>query len=144
GQILLVGEGLDLLEVTAQLPIGGIEPLLPERPRRRAEAPSDTGSDPDAPAADTDAPAAETDAPAAGAEQGQESDPSPTDTSAVRPRGRWFESVAESISATVHLRTAGLDASWPAKFSRFTAVDPTTRTSGVLVQIDREQRRSGN
>ncbi|HVI00366.1 MAG TPA: HlyD family efflux transporter periplasmic adaptor subunit [Enhygromyxa sp.] len=106
GQVLLVGEGLDKLEVTARLPIGGIDPLLPPR-GERAPAQPDSGPP-------------------------------------EQPRTGWIERVAEAVTPTVRLHMNSLDASWPARFSRFAGVDPLTRTTGVVVEIDRSQRRAGS
>lgn len=106
GQVLLVGEGLDKLEVTARLPIGGIDPLLPARGQRPPAQP------------DSEPP--------------------------EQPRVGWIERVAEAITPTVRLHMNSLDAAWPARFSRFTGVDPLTRTTGVVVEIDRSQRRAGS
>jgi multidrug resistance efflux pump len=113
GQVLLVGEGLDKLEVTARLPIGGIDPLLPPRGERAPEPPP--------PAEPTAEP--------------------PTD--AEQPRVPWVDRVAEAVTPTVRLHMNSVDASWPARFSRFTGVDPLTRTTGVVVELDRSQRRAG-
>lgn len=124
GQVLLVGEGLDKLEVTARLPIGGIDPLLPPRGERAPEP-----QPPGEPPAGSGEPAAETDPPA---------EPPPE-----QPRVPWVERVAEAITPTVRLHMNSVDASWPARFSRFTGVDPLTRTTGVVVELDRSQRRAG-
>src|SRR5690606_3229529 len=115
GQVLIVGEGLDKLEVTARLPIGGIDPLLPARGERARPDPTAT----------------------------EPADPQPPPTG-ERPRLGWFDRIAEVVTPTVRLRMAGVDASWPARFSRFTGVDPLTRTTGVVVDIDRAQRRAGS
>jgi multidrug efflux pump subunit AcrA (membrane-fusion protein) len=124
--VLIVGESLDVLEVTARLPIGGIDPLLPERPERRDPEPEPE------PAAPTE--------PVEPAEAVEPSEPAPPPT----PRVGWFDRVAEVITPTVRLRLAGVDAAWPAEFSRFAGVDPLTRTTGVVVRLDRSQRRAGS
>lgn len=41
-----------------------------------------------------------------------------------------------ALSATVRLESTDVTAEWKAKFDRFKAVDPTTRTVGVVVTID--------
>ncbi|NVB41053.1 hypothetical protein G6O69_24650 [Pseudenhygromyxa sp. WMMC2535] len=170
-QVLVVGEGLDVLEVTARLPIGGIDPLLPDPPEpptrtsesgqgSGAETPPAEGEGPppegeegaqpppeDAPGGTQDAPAGTRDAPAgtrdapAGAE-GASGDQAASTT--TRRRGGWISRIAEYVHPTVRLRMTGVDASWPARFGRFAGVDPLTRTSGVVVEIDRSQRRAGS
>lgn len=123
GQIVIVGEGLDTLEVTARLPIGGIDPLLPPR-LERTPPPSDAAT------------------PADEAPPGDEPPPQAPPPEPAR-RG-YIDRIAESITPTVRLHLTGVDAQWPARFSRFSGVDPLTRTTGVVVQIDREQRRAGS
>ncbi|KIG18652.1 Membrane fusion component of tripartite multidrug resistance system [Enhygromyxa salina] len=147
GQVLIVGEGLDVLEVTARLPLGGIDPLLPARPERSRPGPA-PGSDAAAsdPPPSTEAP----DEPNTPASTKTPSEPDagpPADPAAgsEQPRpGRWFDRVAEVVTPTVRLRMAGVDATWPARFSRFAGVDPLTRTTGVVVEVDRSQRREGS
>lgn len=136
GQVLIVGEGLDKLEVTARLPIGGIDPLLP--PRERARPPDPAGGAEPSPALP------DGDAPPAGDAEAQPAGETGAPLPGERPRGGWIDRVAEAVTPTVHLRMNGPDASWPARFSRFTGVDPLTRTTGVVVEIDRAQRRAGS
>lgn len=133
GQVLLVGEGLDVLEVTARLPIGGIDPLLPHRPERNRPQPAE---------------------PDAASPQPTEHEPTPTgpESESNQPaeppspprRSGWFDSIAAAVTPTVRLRVAGVDAAWPARFSRFAGVDPLTRTTGVVVELDRTLRRAGS
>ncbi|EDM75674.1 efflux transporter, RND family, MFP subunit [Plesiocystis pacifica SIR-1] len=146
-QVLVVGEGLDTLEVTARLPIGGIDPLLPARPEPPPRPLEDRAL-------------AGRDSPAEDRSLGDEPQPPPSPADGVegtgpvtsgqtrgaqgRRRGGWISSIAEHVHPTVHLRTAGIEASWPARFGRFAGVDSQTRTSGVVVEIDHELRRSGS
>lgn len=136
GQIVVVGESLDVLEVTARLPIGGIDPLLPDRPERPPALlpPSDPEAEPEGEPIEPEQP----------------DDPTPAQPLEVPPVAAptggsgWFDRIADAITPVVRLRTAGVDATWPARFSRFAGVDPVSRTTGVVVEIDRSRRRSGS
>lgn len=132
GQVLLVGEGLDTLEVTARLPIGGIDPLLPNRGQRAQPAQPESQPEPQP----ESQPGSQPESPA--------DDQAATPPLPQPPRTPWLARVAEAITPTVRLHMNGLDAAWPARFSRFTGVDPLTRTTGVVVELDREQRRAGS
>lgn len=142
GQVLLVGEGLDVLEVTARLPIGGIDPLLPHRPERsRPQPTSPNESD----AASPETTEAEPNPPAEPALPAESASPAePAMPAEPPPRSGWFDSIAAAVTPTVRLRVAGVDAAWPARFSRFAGVDPLTRTTGVVVELDRTLRRAGS
>lgn len=118
GQVVLVGEGLDKLEVSARLPIGGIDPLLPTRGQRTRAQPEPANPEP-----------------------ATEQPPTPAPE---QPRTGWFDRIGEAVTPTVRLHMNGVDAAWPARFSRFAGVDPLTRTTGVVVEIDRSQRRAGS
>ncbi|PRQ09718.1 efflux RND transporter periplasmic adaptor subunit [Enhygromyxa salina] len=144
GQIVVVGEGLDVLEVTARLPIGGIDPLLPERPERPPPDPepdAEPDSEPDS--EPNSEPDAEPD-PEPDSKPDSPSDPEPAPPPVARTGGGWFERIADAVTPVVRLRMAGVDATWPARFSRFAGVDPLSRTTGVVVELDRSQRRSGS
>ncbi len=123
GQVLAIGEGLDVLEVSAQFPLGQLDPLIPRRPPR--EGPQPPPADPPA----TNTP----------------SDATPSDADANRPpSGGYLARIAEAIDATVTLEISEVEHRWPARFSRFLGVDAATRTTGVVVELDRELRRQGS
>lgn len=143
GQVLAIGESLDVLEVSAQFPLGHLDPLIPRRaprmgPRRPSDAAGTTDPAPTDPAPEPD-PAQPTgpDDPA--------TDFPPSDATADRPRqGGYLARIAESLDATVTLDISEVEHQWPARFSRFLGVDAATRTTGVVVEIDRELRRQGS
>lgn len=141
GQILLVGDGIDVLEVPARLPIGSVGPLLSRRTRpaqgqeERATPPADTDNaeqgDPDTSAA-TEAPNA--DIRAAGAEAPPDG-PKHAALEAPPPR----RSRISSLSALIHLRQQGGHSTWSGTVRRFEGVDPATRTQAVVVEVDQHR-----
>ncbi len=137
GAILVVGDGVQAVEVTAKLPIGAIDPLLPARPdrsgRRRSRAAAGTGARARAEASGS----------AADAEAGQERPPASPGSgqgaaqgTQPRPRRGRLGRIAEAIQATVTLETPAVRASWPARFSRFAGIDEASHTLGVVVAVD--------
>lgn len=125
GAVLVVGDGIQAMEVTAKLPVGAIDPLLPVRPPS-AEAAVAGGTPGDAvPAVGEPAPAGE-----------------PAAVAVPRTGGR-LERIAQALQVTVSLDTPTVQASWPATFSRFAGIDPTSRTLGVVVAVDREPPGAG-
>ena len=135
GAILIVGDGVRALEVTAKLPIGAIDPLLPARPDRppRPEA-SDAASTDTPTRAVASTSAAETGQSSAPAPPGRDQDSAEGDQPRRRP-GR-LERIAEALEATVTLETAAVRESWPARFTRFAGIDEASRTLGVVVAVD--------
>ncbi len=142
GQVLVTGDAVDVMEVPAQFPIASITPLRSQRGRgrRRAEAGDATEL----------TPGDDRHEPGEGEVRGDEVVPAPasaddstergdvTGDTSQRRRGRW-----RSITAKVHLKSQGMDVSWPAEFRRFEGIDSTTHTMGVVVQIDQPWRRAG-
>lgn len=103
GQVVVIGDGIDAVEIPAQMPVGTIGPLLAPRP----------GGSPSA------------------------SDPAePTPGLPPRTGGR-----AAAIQAIVRLESQGVEAEWNGRFRRFQGVDPTTRTVGIVVEVDEPRRR---
>lgn len=166
GQILLVGDGIDVLEVPARLPIGSVGPLLGRRTRpaqgvQEASGPTPppegTATDstaagasgtpaPEAPTADIRAAGAES--PPEGKTPSEGSEKMPSEGSAAGSEGPSSGTPARrsrlsSLSALIHLRQQGRHSTWPGTVRRFEGVDPTTRTQGVVVEIDPRQPGSG-
>jgi len=121
GQVLVVGDAVDIMEVPAQLPLASVTPLMPPRGQRRGRR-QDGSATPRDPAPE-----------AADAKQ-------PGPTTAPPRRGR----LARAIQATVHLKGQGMLASWPAEFRRFEGIDSATQTMGLVVQVTTPQRGRGN
>ncbi|MCA9705321.1 MAG: hypothetical protein KDK70_05700 [Myxococcales bacterium] len=153
GSILVVGDGMQAVEVTAKLPVGAIDPLLPSRPERpprpasngASDGASDgasagasvgarTGNDPGPP--DPSAPSEPAPAP-------DRPDAATNDPAATPPRRGWLGRIAEAIEATVVLDTPAVQASWPARFSRFAGIDEASHTLGVVVTVDEPRMREG-
>jgi multidrug efflux pump subunit AcrA (membrane-fusion protein) len=119
GAVLVVGDGVQAMEVTAKLPVGAIDPLLPAR---RSAAADPAAVDPAL--GGTDAVAADGVGAAVGA-------------AAAPAGGRWLERITAALDVTVSLETPTVRARWPAKFSRFAGIDPASRTLGVVVTVER-------
>ncbi|MEM9453584.1 MAG: hypothetical protein AAGF11_05365 [Myxococcota bacterium] len=140
--ILVVGDGVRAVEVTAKLPVGAIDPLLPARPDRppRREA-SDTAStdaptqpEPSATADTTPTPPPTPPTTPPQATSGRDRDSAGGDRPRRR-RGR-LDQIAEALEATVTLETTAVRESWPARFTRFAGIDEASRTLGVVVAVD--------
>lgn len=138
GQVLLVGDGIDVLEVPAQLPIGSIGPLL--GPRTRPPAPPQDGASASDATASAGAPevtnAARTEAVEDGGEPDEPADASGIDTASRSRR----PSRASAITALIRLRNQGRESTWTGKFRRFQGVDPASRTLGVVIEADGPRR----
>lgn len=119
GQVVVVGDGIDVMEVAAHMPVGTIGPLMGPR---TAPAPP---------------PAEPADDPAGPLDPLGEGGGSPVAPTPRRP------SRASSISALIRLKSQDVEVSWDGKFRRFQGVDPTTRTIGVVVEVDTPRRRQG-
>lgn len=129
GAILVVGDGIDAVEITAKLPVGAIDPLLPARQGPTpAEPPTEPPSEP--PAEPPTEPPSEPPSAAA-------------DTPPARRPGGRLGRIAEALEVTVSLETPTVRASWPARFSRFAGIDATSRTLGVVVAVDQPRPRDG-
>lgn len=126
GQVVVVGDGIDVMEVAAQMPVGAIGPLLGPRatPGPTGEASTDEP--------DRALPSAEPDGSAGGTAAPQPSAP-------PRPTGGR----TSSIEAIIRLKTQGVESSWTGRFRRFQGVDPATRTSGIVVEVAEPRRRAG-
>ncbi|MCX4246497.1 efflux RND transporter periplasmic adaptor subunit [Paraliomyxa miuraensis] len=128
GAILVVGDGVQAVEVTAKLPVGAIDPLLPPRD------PSPTPADPSASEA----------APEPSGEGAPPEPPTDAGATAAAPRGGGrLARIAEALDVTVSLETPTLRASWPGRFSHFAGIDATSRTLGVVVAVDETRLRDG-
>ncbi|MBK9259784.1 MAG: TolC family protein [Polyangiaceae bacterium] len=117
GSVIVIGDGIDVMEVAAQFPVGTIGSLLGPRPAAANAA--DAGAPPD----DAGAPPAD-----AGA-----------DANNAAPRARR----SSAITAIIRLKSQGVEATWNGKFRRFQGVDPATRTMGVVVEVIDARRREG-
>lgn len=115
GEVLVVGDGVDVVEVPAQLPVGVIGPLMARRTGSAEDSPRD-GSPGGVTAVDPS---------------------QPSETGAAAPSSR-----TSAIQAIVKLKTQGVEATWAGRFHRFSGVEPTTRTVGAVVQIDDPRRRT--
>lgn len=112
GQVLVIGDGIDVFEIPAQVPVGSLGPLMPARePAPEPAAPM--GPEPAAPAA----PASEPAAPAA-------------------PEPARSGSRASAIAAIVRLEAQGVTRTWNGRFRRFGGIDPATRTMLAVVEVD--------
>lgn len=131
GQVILVGDGIDVMEVAAQMPVGAIGPLL--RPRSTptpTPAPTAPDAAPEATATPEATAAPEAPPPRAEAEGGAPPAPPPAPRTAA-------------IQAVVRLKSQGVESTWEGRFRRFQGVDPATRTSGVVVEITEPRRNGG-
>lgn len=144
GTIVLVGDGIDAVEIPAQMPVGTIGPLLGRRrgasEGRPAEVPA---AAPAAEAAEATtgeiAPAPEDAAEGAG-EAAEASEAAAAPSAAAQP-GAGAGSAADRIQAIVRLESQGVASLWKGRYRRILGVDPTTRTVGVMVEVDEPRRR---
>ncbi len=143
GQVVVVGDGVDVMEVAAHMPIGTVGPLM---------GPRDTASPPPSPAPDpTEAPkpleltpdGSGGDAPLAGSAVPAGSAAPTVEDGATPAPATPGPSRASRISATISLKSQDVEVSWEGKFRRFQGVDPTTRTVGVVVEVTDPRRRQG-
>lgn len=139
GAILVVGDGMQAVEVTAKLPVGAIDPLLPGR-RSGSGAPGGEAS-PDGDGSPTAAPAEPP------IEPPNEPPTEPSSEAAVPPSSRrpggYLTRIAEGLEVTVSLETPTVNASWPGRFSHFAGIDAASRTLGVVVAVDEPRPRNG-
>lgn len=151
GAVLVIGDGVDAVEITAKLPVGAIDPLLPARTEPRAETMTggEAAGDPAAGGEPSAAGAAASEARDPAAELGDATaelgDPTADPSAATSPRARGgrLARIAEAIDATVILDTPTVQGRWPARFSHFAGIDETSRTLGVVVTVDEPRRREG-
>lgn len=170
GAVVLVGDGLDAVEIPAQMPVGTIGPLMPRR--RGAAAVAGAGAEG---AATTEGAGAATEGAGAGEGAGEGAgrrrggrggegatgdagaasdrrDPEPAAEAApaagedapageAAPTGSRMASAADRIQAIVRLESQGISATWKGRFRRILGVDPTTRSVGVMVEVDEPRRR---
>ncbi len=147
-QVVLVGNGIDVMEVPAQFPVGAIGPLLKRR------EPATTPVDEAAAQVHTDR-----DAPAEAAEPTETGDekktvqsptksdiaPDTTASPSTPERSKQGRGRASAIQALVRLKSHGVERTWNGTFRRFAGVDPATRTMGVVVEVaEPRQRGSGS
>ncbi len=121
GQVLVIGDGIDVFEIPTQVPLGSLGPLMTPRPETPPPSAAETPETPtpETAAADTptaDAPAADTPEPAA----------APPTTG-----GR-----SSSITAIVRLENQGATRTWDGRFRRFGGIDPITQTMLAVVEVD--------
>lgn len=126
GQVVVVGDGIDVMEVAAHMPVGTIGPLM---------GPSD--APPTVVPPSTDGPEVEP-LGEGGAAPATSAAPEPEPAPAPRRPSR-----ASRISALIRLKSQDVEQSWEGKFRRFQGVDPTTRTVGVVVEVSTPRRRPG-
>lgn len=135
GQVVVVGDSIDVLEVVAQFPVGTTGALMGSRNESGASSSSGERAHPKSDSSTSPEPTSET---ATAETATTEAAPPPASQASGRRRS-W----RQRISATVYLKSQGLQSSWDASFRRFQGVDPLTRTMGVVVTVDAPRRRSG-
>ncbi len=113
GTVLVVGDGIDVVEIPARIPVGALGPLLPRRP---------TFTGPPAP-------------PPEPVDGGTE------DTDPAAPMQRSFSERLRSIEAIVKLDTQGVSAIWDGNLRRIEGVDPETRNLVAVVQVEETRKR---
>ncbi|MCR9165836.1 MAG: efflux RND transporter periplasmic adaptor subunit [Nannocystaceae bacterium] len=115
GQVMLIGDGVDVVEIAARIPVGSLGALLPRRPRPAGP-----------PLPDPD--------PATAPE---------LDAARQQRRQTSFKERLQSIEAAVVLDTQGVSATWHGKLRRLEGVDPTTRNLVAVVQVDETRGKGG-
>ena len=132
GQVVLVGDSTDVLEVIAQFPVGTTGALMGTRNRADTAAARPERDPATASTANTESnETAET--------NGTYETDATTTASAPARRGGW----RRRISASVRLKSQGLESTWDGTFRRFQGIDPQSRTMGVVVTVDAPRRRNG-
>lgn len=99
GQVLIVGDGVDVFEIAAQVPVGSLGPLLPPR--------------------------------TAGEEAKQGPPPATPLAPATPPASRLA-----ALAAVVRLEGQSVRRTWKGTFRRMAGIDPATRMSLAVVQVD--------
>src|SRR5690606_13797360 len=110
GTVMVVADGVDIVEVSAQLPIGAIDPLLPPRrslPTRDAVASDEQPTDAAPPNPDPSENEPSDEAPPRDPADGDPADVDPVDVDPAVPSrgGRGLERIAASLEARVRLES---------------------------------------
>ncbi|MCA9693135.1 MAG: hypothetical protein KC636_26300 [Myxococcales bacterium] len=163
GQVLVIGDAVDVMEVPAQLPIASVTPLRGRGRRGARGDAAERGEEAAGASAETRGADGDGARDRGDAGDGAEADRVPEETgerdagppgegaAAAGERPAAGEQPAEGgggrrgpgrqIHATVRLKSQGLRASWPAEFRRFEGIDAATQTMGVIVQVSEPRRR---
>lgn len=153
GQVLVVGDAVDVMEVPAQLSLASVTPLMRRRGRRnnhagttepgqrRPPGEAQSGGEPATseessqqnPESEVKAPAGDASSPITDGKVAQAIN--------SESQGRPRRGPGRNIQAAVSLKSQGMDAHWPAEFRRFEGIDSTTHTMGVVVQVQEPRSR---